>query len=95
MYIYVCVYIYVYTHTHTHTHTHTYAGKPFNIDLSFEFDPPTKGRLKFLYNAYSSSLVSAHNRVYQALLELFRTETFNVRRDVLMQMVVKGAVTAC
>ena len=66
-------------------------GKPFIIVPSVDFLAPTRGHLKFTYNAYSTSQLIANGKVYRALLELFETNTFNVRRDVLMDMVTKGS----
>ena len=64
-------------------------GKIFAVIPSLDFECPMQGILKFSFNSYSSSKISANNKVYRALEELFEKQTLNVRREVLMDMVCK------
>ena len=65
-------------------------GKSYVINPSLDFECPTKGRLTFTFNAYSSSQLLANTRIYKALVDLFESNVFNVRRTVLMDMICKG-----
>lgn len=64
-------------------------GKSFSISPSLDFESPMQGILRFTFNSYASSKISANNKVYKALEELFEKQTLNVRREVLLDMVCK------
>jgi len=65
-------------------------GKPYSIRPTLDYEVPGKGQLSFTYNAYSSSVLVADTKVYNALEDLFAANSFNVRRQVLLDMVCKG-----